>query len=74
MNTTKTEALAAVDQQLSAAGMPTYSEVVALLKEAQRLGLQFDCGNAYIRRIYIDRQDALNARIKRVKDAMPESA
>lgn len=43
-------------------------ELVTLLKEAQRLGLNFDCGNAYIRRVYVDRQDALNDRIKLLFD------
>jgi hypothetical protein len=38
-------------------------ELVLLLKQAQRLGLRFDVGNAYIRRAYIDAQDELNARI-----------
>ena len=38
-------------------------KLLQLLKKAQRLGLSFDIGNAYIRRDYIDQQTALNAEI-----------
>ncbi|WNO48688.1 hypothetical protein [Achromobacter phage nyashin_LB6] len=46
------------------AGLPTYAEILGMLKEAQRLGLTFDIGTAYISRAYIDKQTELNARIK----------
>lgn len=39
------------------------SELLELLLEAQKLGLRFDIGNAYIRRVYIDKQEKLNERI-----------
>lgn len=42
----------------------TVNELVALLKEATDLGLNFDVGTAYIRRSYIDQQTALRSRIK----------
>lgn len=61
-------AIEAIDAQLSAAGMPTYSEVLALLNESERLGLTFFIGNAYISSAYIDKQTALVDRIKRVND------
>lgn len=38
-------------------------ELINLLKEAQRFGLSFDIGTAYIRRSYIDAQTELNERI-----------
>jgi LAS superfamily LD-carboxypeptidase LdcB len=38
-------------------------ELIKLLKDAQRLGLRFDIGTAYIRRSYIDAQTELNAQI-----------
>ncbi len=38
-------------------------ELIELLKDVQRLGLRFDIGNAYIRREYINQQEALNARV-----------
>ena len=37
--------------------------LLQLLKKAQRLGLDFDIGNAYISREYINQQTALNAEI-----------
>ncbi len=46
-----------------AAGLPAYSELLALLKEAQRVGLDLHIGTAYISRAYIDKQAELNARI-----------
>jgi len=39
------------------------AELIELLKRAQRLGLSFDIGTAYIRRSYIDEQTELNRRI-----------
>lgn len=42
----------------------TVNELIALLKEAADLGLNFDIGTAYIRRSYIDQQTDLCARIK----------
>jgi phage host-nuclease inhibitor protein Gam len=38
-------------------------KLLQLLKKAQRLGLNFDVGNAYIRRDYIEQQAALNLEI-----------
>lgn len=72
MTNAKTEVIAAVDSHLQNAGMVTYSELVALLNEARRLGLNFDRGNAYIYRAYIDKQDALNSRIDAVNKAFSE--
>ena len=43
--------------------MTITQELVALLKESARLGLDFDIGTAYIRRAYIDKQTNLCARI-----------
>ena len=40
---------------------------MALLIAAQRLGLNFERGTAYIRRSYIDEQDELNKPIKALK-------
>lgn len=70
MNTEKTEAVCNANAALSAAGLPTYTELVGLLRAAARLGLNFDIGNAYIRRIYIDRQDALQLQIKALNSAL----
>lgn len=72
MQVTKADTLAAVNAQLKEAGLPTFSELVALLNEAQRLGLNFDCGTAYIRRVYVDSQTELKKRIKAVNDAVAE--
>lgn len=38
-------------------------ELINLLRETRSLGLTFDCGNAYISRTYIDKQDELKKRI-----------
>ena len=57
------------DHELHAAGLPTYTDLLILLRQAQRLGLSFDIGSAYIRRSYIDAQDALNAQI----NALPKA-
>lgn len=62
-NEAKREALANADAHLANAGLVTYSDLLALLQECRSLGLNFDIGNAYIRRAYIDKQDALRARI-----------
>lgn len=70
MQTTNSDVLSVVDAQLENVGMPTYSALVELLKEAAHLGLTFDIGRAYISRTYIDRQTELRARIKQVKDAV----
>lgn len=48
----------------SAQDGPTVDSLLALLRDVQRLGLMFDCGSAYIRRAYIDEQEALNKRIR----------
>jgi hypothetical protein len=63
MTNIKAEAIAQADANLNNAGLPTYTEVLEMLKDAQRLGLTFDIGSAYIRREYITTQDALNKRI-----------
>lgn len=72
MQTAQADTLTAVNAQLKEAGMPTYSELVGLLNEAQCLGLNFDCGTAYIRRVYVDSQTELNKRIKAVNEAVAE--
>lgn len=63
MNTEKTEAILKANAALDAAGLPTYTELVGLIRAAARLGLQFDIGSAYIRRAYIDEQASLNGQI-----------
>lgn len=55
--------IAKVDAELKDAGLTTYTELLGLLREAQRMGLDFDIGNAYISRAYIDHQTDLNNRI-----------
>ncbi len=70
MQTSNAALINAVDSQLKEAGMPAYSELVALLNEAKRLGLSFDIGSAYIRRSYIDKQTELRARIEQVNEAV----
>lgn len=70
MQTAQADTFTVVNEQLKEAGMPTYSELVGLLNEAQRLGLTFDCGSAYIRRAYIDTQTELNNRIKAVNEVV----
>lgn len=64
MSEQKQEAIANADAHLNNAGLPTYTELVELLREAAKLGLTFDIGSAYIRRSYIDKQTELNNRIK----------
>jgi hypothetical protein len=39
------------------------NELIKLLRETESLGLTFDCGTAYIRRGYIDKQTELRDRI-----------
>ena len=70
MNTEKTEAVCNANAALSAAGLPTYTELVGLIRAAAKLGLQFDIGSAYIRRSYIDEQDALNNQIAALATAL----
>lgn len=70
LQTARSDVLTAVDTQLKAVGMPTYSALVELLNDAARLGLTFDIGNAYIRRSYVDKQTELRARIKQVNAAV----
>ena len=65
--TIKTEAIADADAHLNSAGLPTYTELLGLLDTAQRLGLSFSIGSAYIRREYITKQDELNTRIDAAK-------
>jgi hypothetical protein len=60
----KKAAIANADAHLNDAGLPTYTELVQLLRETAKLGLAFDIGSAYIRRSYIDKQTELNNRIK----------
>ena len=74
MNTEKTEAVCNANAALSAAGLPTYTELVGMIRAAARLGLEFDVGNAYIRRSYIDKQDALQSQIKALVDALEGTA
>lgn len=38
-------------------------ELINLLRETRSLGLTFDCGNAYISKSYIDKQEELKKRI-----------
>lgn len=45
-------------------------ELIALLRDVEKLGLSFDCGTAYIRRSYIDQQDALRVRIDEAVKAL----
>lgn len=62
-----------IDAQLIAAGLPSYSELAALLGDAAKLGLTFDIGNAYIRRSYIDEQESMQSRIQSALRAIRES-
>jgi len=57
------EAIEIANAHLSNAGLPSYDELIKLLHQAQRLGLTFCIGTAYIRRSYIDEQTRLNTRI-----------
>lgn len=70
MQTASSDVLTAVDGQLKNVAMPTYTALIELLNDTARLGLNFDIGNAYIRRSYIDEQTKLCARIKQVNDAV----
>ena len=44
--------------------------ILNLLKQAQQLGLNFDIGNAYISRAYIDKQTILNNEINQIIEKM----
>lgn len=57
------EAIKTADAYLNNAGLPTFTQLAAMLDEARRLGLSFDIGSAYIRRSYIDHQTELTKRI-----------
>lgn len=70
MNTEKTEAVCNANAALNAAGLPTYTELIGLVRAAAFLGLNFDVGNAYIRRAYIDKQDTLQAQVKAMNAAL----
>lgn len=70
MSFKKTEAVNDANKALSAAGLPTYTELVGLIRAAAKLGLAFDIGSAYIRRSYIDEQDALNSQIAALVSAL----
>lgn len=69
MTTPIIEAIANADAQLTNAGLPSYSELMSMLREAQHLGLDFDRGNAYITRAYVDHQTELNSRINTARAA-----
>ena len=74
MNAAKTEAVCNANAALSAAGLPTYTELVGLVREAARLGLNFDVGNAYIRSVYVDKQAALQSQIKALNASLEGTA
>jgi hypothetical protein len=59
-----------VDAQLIGSGMPSYSDLLALLNEATRLGLTFHIGNAYISRAYIEKQAELVERVDKANSAV----
>lgn len=70
MAETKKATIAEIDAQLTSKGMPSYSELLALLNEAEGLGLNLHIGNAYISRAYIDKQTELVERIKQANIAI----
>lgn len=70
----KSEAVCNANAALSEAGLPTYTELVGLIRAAARLGLSFDVGNAYIRRAYIDEQDALMRQVNALATALEGTA
>lgn len=70
MNAEKTEAVCNANAAPSAAGLPTYTELVGLIRAAAKLGLTFDTGSAYLRRSYIDKQNALNSQIAALVSAL----
>lgn len=70
-NDPKKDAIDTANARLASAGLPTYSELLALLVRSQRLGLSFDIGRAYISRAYIDEQTALNGEIFVARNAQP---
>lgn len=47
-------------------------DLVDLLRKTEALGLTFECGNAYIRRSYIDKQEVLRARVKAAIDLLSD--
>lgn len=63
MNEAKTEAIAQADAYTNDAGLPTYSELLALLREARRTTMGFYKGNCFMRAAYIAEQDDLKSRI-----------
>jgi hypothetical protein len=63
----KVAAITAADTHLNNVSLPTYTELMTLLLEAQDLGLTFSIGSAYISRQYIDKQRELSARIDAAK-------
>ena len=73
MTTAKIEAICDANARLNNVGLPTYTELVGLLNEVSRLGLHFDVGSAYIRRAYIDKQDALLAQVSALNKSLPSS-
>ena len=38
-------------------------DLIDILQKVSQLGLEFDCGNVYIRRSYVDQQTALRERV-----------
>lgn len=66
INQAQAEAIDNANAHLTNAGLPSYEELVTLLEKAQKLGLTFDVGNAYIRRVYIDEQTKLVSAINAI--------
>ena len=65
-NQAQIEATEIANAHLTNAGLPSYSDLINLLHQAQYLGLRFDIGSAYIRRSYINEQDEINRKINAV--------
>lgn len=65
-------AITLADEQLLAAGLVSYTDLLQLLNESAKLGLTFDIGTAYIPRTYIDQQTALRARIRAANTAVQD--
>jgi hypothetical protein len=57
------DAIAIADSHLNHVGLTSYTEVLAMLLEVQRLALDLECGNAYISKSYVNEQNKLNKRI-----------
>lgn len=70
MTNARTEAIANADAHLANVGLPSYTELLGLLVEAQSMGLTFDRGSAYISSAYIDHQERLNRLIGAAVDAV----